>query len=72
MKLSFSLKRTALVATSVFCVLVAAELLKGHTLRRALVFSLLWSTISTVIFAVTRIYYVRKNIDCPICAEAPK
>ncbi len=72
MQLDFDHKRTSLLAATMFCILVIAELLKGHGLRAALIFSVIWSAISTSVYVVTRIYYFRKGVACPACNDHSK
>lgn len=72
MQLNFDPKRTSLVAATMFCILVIAELLKGHGLRAALIFSAIWSVISTSVYVLTRMYYFRKGIACSVCNDHSK
>lgn len=72
MQLSFRVKRTLLVATTMFFVLLVAELIKGHGMRAALIFSVIWSAISAAVFTTATFFSSRKGIACPLCDEAPK
>ena len=72
MRIGFWVKRTSLVFSVVFVVLVAVELLKGHGLEAGLLFALLWSVISTAVFIGTRIFYVSRGKNCPMCNDLPQ
>ena len=72
MRIAFWLKRALLVFSVVFPVLVAVELLKGHGLDAGLQFALLWSAIATAVFIGTRIFYVSRGKNCPLCNDLPQ
>lgn len=55
----------------VFVILGAVQYLKGRGLAYAIEFGLLWATISVVIFALTRAYNFRRNIQCSLCNDLP-
>lgn len=65
----FWIKRTLVVFISVFAILFVVEILKGHSLMDSLLFSLLWSALSTATFIATRLYYSRKGVDCALCQD---
>lgn len=56
----------------VFAVLLAVELLKGHELLAGVQFGLIWSAIATAAFLGTRIFYVRRGKNCPLCNDLPE
>ena len=56
------------VAADSHCV----ELLKGHELLAGVQFALTWSAISTIIFMGTRMYYVSRGRNCPLCNDLPE
>ena len=72
MRVVFWLKRTLLVFTITFILLVAVELLKGHGLEAGLQFALVWSAIATAVFIGTRIFYVSRGKNCPLCNDLPQ
>ena len=72
MRIAFWIKRTSLVFSVVFVVLLAVELLKGHGLEAGAQFALLWSAISTATFIGTRIFYVIRGKNCPLCNDLPQ
>ena len=65
----FWIKRTLVVFISVLAILFIVELLKGHSLMDSLLFSLLWSALSTATFIATRLYYSRKGVACALCQD---
>lgn len=71
MKFSFWLKRFSAVFVSVFIVLAGVYLLRGRETKDALSEALIWSSVSTIIFAVTSVYYVRRGISCALCNDLP-
>lgn len=72
MRISFWFKRALLVFAIVFALLVAVELLKGHGLEAGLQFALIWSAIATAVFISTRIFYVSRGKNCPMCNDLPQ
>ena len=71
MRIFFWIKRSLLVFTIVFIVLTVVELLKGHGLEAGLQFALLWSAIATATFIGTRMFYVSRGMNCPMCNDLP-
>ncbi|MEO8753612.1 MAG: hypothetical protein ABI624_13135 [Casimicrobiaceae bacterium] len=67
----FWIKRFLVVAVLVFVILMAVELLKGHTADEALINSLVWGLISATIFTVARIYHSRRGRACALCGDTP-
>ena len=63
-------------ALTVFAIMLASltvvELLKGHELLAGVQFALTWSAISTIIFMGTRMYYVSRGKNCPLCNDLPQ
>jgi len=63
-------------ALTVFAIMLASltvvELLKGHELLAGVQFALTWSAISTTIFMGTRMYYVSRGRNCPLCNDLPE
>ena len=63
-------------ALTVFAIMLASltvvELLKGHELLAGVQFALTWSAISTIIFMGTRMYYVSRGRNCPLCNDLPE
>ncbi len=72
MRIGFWVKRSLLVFSAVFVVLVAVELLKGHGLEAGAQFALIWSAIATAVFIGTRIFYVSRGKNCPMCNDLPQ
>ena len=72
MRIGFWIRRSLLVFSVVFVVLVAVELLKGHGLEAGAQFALLWSAIATATFIGTRIFYVSRGKNCPLCNDLPQ
>ena len=72
MRIAFWIKRSVLVFAIVFVSLVAVELLKGHGLEAGAQFALLWSAIATATFIGTRIFYVSRGKNCPLCNDLPQ
>ncbi|HET8901312.1 MAG TPA: hypothetical protein VFM84_05165 [Holophagaceae bacterium] len=68
----FWIRRSFLVLTGIFLVLLLVERLKGHPWRGALAFSGLWALISASIFIGTRLYYSSKGEACPLCKDTPE
>ena len=52
--------------------LTMVELIKGHELLAGVQFALTWSAISTIIFVGTRMYYVSRGRNCPLCNDLPE
>ncbi len=63
-------------ALTVFAIMLASltvvELLKGHELLVGVQFALTWAAISTIIFMGTRMYYVSRGRNCPLCNDLPE
>jgi len=63
-------------ALTVFAIMLASltvvELIKGHELLAGVQFALTWSAISTIIFMGTRMYYVSRGRNCPLCNDLPE
>ena len=72
MRIAFWIKRTSLVFSAVFVALTGVELLKGHGLEAGAQFALLWSAIATATFIGTRIFYVIRGRNCPLCNDLPQ
>ena len=72
MRIGFWVKRYCVVTLSAFVILLVVELLKGHRWQAGWKFSALWSLITATVFVATRIYYVRKGVACPLCADMPE
>ena len=66
---NFWIKRTLVVFISVLAILFIVELIKGHSLIDSVLFSLLWSALSTSTFIATRLYYSRKGVACALCQD---
>lgn len=54
-----------------FVLLSSVQYLKGRSLEYSIEFGVLWSFITVIIFAIARVYYYRKNIECMVCSESP-
>ena len=66
------LDRAVKVFISVMIVLIVVELLKGHGLLDAVMFSVLWSFISTSIFVGVSSYQSQKGKGCMLCDDVTK
>lgn len=55
----------------VFAVLALVQYWKGRSLEYAVEFGVLWAFISIAVYAITRLYYFRKSINCSICNDLP-
>ena len=71
-RIGFWMRRGLTVFSLAFALLVAVELLKGHALLAAVQFALTWSAIATAIFIGTRIFYVSRGKNCPLCNDLPE
>ena len=61
-----------LIALPVIALLLSIiQYLKGRTIEYSVEFGILWAVISIGIFAVTRAYNYRKNIQCDLCNDLP-
>ena len=69
---AFWIKRFFAATLPVFVLLMAVELLKGHSVEGALMFSVIWSLIASAVFTGARIYRWRKGQYCAICRDAPE
>jgi len=69
---AFWIKRFFAATLLVFVLLMAVELLKGHSVEGALMFSVIWSLITSAVFTGARIYRRRKGQYCAICRDAPE
>lgn len=68
---AFWIKRFLLVWLVAFAVLLAVELLKGHGIEAALIFSASWSFAAAAIFTATRVYQSRRGRQCALCNDIP-
>ena len=68
----FWIRRALIVFAIVLASLTVVELLKGHELLAGVQFALTWSAISTIIFVGTRMYYVSRGRNCPLCNDLPE
>jgi len=71
-RIGFWLRRGLSVFSLMFAFLVAVELLKGHQLLAGIQFGLIWSAIATAVFLGTRIFYVSRGRNCPLCNDLPE
>jgi len=71
MRLSFWIKRFAVVFTGIFLVLLAVGMMKGRPLRQVTIESLVWSAVATSLFVATRLYHLSKGRRCELCQDAP-
>lgn len=71
-RIGFWTKRGLSTFAASLALLLSVELLKGHELKTAIEFALLWSAIATVVFLGTRIYHVSRGRNCPLCDDLPK
>ncbi len=60
------------VFLGVFLVLMLVEILKGHGVGNAVYFALLWAFVSTLVFALVRLYYLRRGQHCELCGDTPE
>lgn len=72
MGIKFWIKRFSFVFLIVLVVLSLVRLLKGDSFADAIVFSLIWSTISSAVFVGSRLYQSSKNRECVICNDTPE
>ena len=56
----------------IFTLLSGIQYIKGHTISYSVVFGTTWSIISVAIFAIRRLYNVKKNINCQLCNDLPQ
>jgi hypothetical protein len=70
-RIGFWLKRGLFVLSATFVLLFVVEILKGHGLEPSAEFGIIWSAISTTIFLGTRIFYVSRGKNCPMCNDLP-
>ena len=71
-RIGFWTRRGLSVFSLVFALLLAVELLKGHELPAGVRFGLIWSAIATAVFLGTRIFYVSRGKNCPLCNDLPE
>jgi membrane protein implicated in regulation of membrane protease activity len=69
---AFWIRRFFLVWFFAGLIIGGAQLLKGHTLKYAALQGLLWSTISALIFTVSRFFRSRQGQHCAICKDTPE
>ena len=55
----------------IFVLLSSVQYLKGRGLEYSIEFGIFWALITVFIFAITRVYYFRKNINCTVCNDSP-
>jgi len=68
----FWIRRFWVAYLVMYLILLAAERIKGHSWRAALVFSALWALISASVFVGTRLYYASTGQACAICKDMPE
>ena len=68
---SFWTRRGLTVFAIMLAALTVVELLKGHELLAGVQFALTRSAISTILFMGTRMYYVSRGRNCPLCNDLP-
>ena len=66
---SFWIKRFLTVSLLFSVILLAVELIKGHSQETAISNSLIWGLISATIFTATRYYHASKNRACALCRD---
>ena len=71
MPTGFWIKRFLLVYSGTFAVLLAAGLLRSHSLGQSATESATWAGIGTAIFITTRIYRSRRGEHCELCGDTP-
>ncbi|NQY65336.1 MAG: hypothetical protein HRT38_16770 [Alteromonadaceae bacterium] len=71
MGFKFWIIRAIKVFVSVVILLFIVEQLKGHSLEDSILFSILWSFLSTSVFIGSRVYQSRKGIVCELCNDTP-
>lgn len=54
-----------------FMILMAASLLRGRTVDRALSESFTWALVSAAVFTGWRYYQARKGVACALCEDTP-
>lgn len=72
MGIRFWIKRFFAAYAAMFLILMAAERMKSHGWREALIFSATWGLISASIFIGTRLYYTSQGQACAMCKDMPK
>ncbi|GAA5137195.1 hypothetical protein GCM10025767_17550 [Thalassotalea piscium] len=72
MGIKFWVVRSIKVFLSIFVILIIIEQLKGHDIQNAVMFSLLWSFLSTLVFISSRVYQSRKGVVCTLCNDTPE
>ena len=65
----FWVRRYIVVAGGVFVILVAAGLLKGRDLDRAVPESLFWAVVTAAVFTAFRYRSARKGEACALCRD---
>jgi len=67
----FWFKRALKIFTGVLVILFIVQLLKQHSLEDAIIFSVVWSFITTFVFISSRLYQSRKGVECTLCNDIP-
>jgi len=72
MGIKFWLIRALKVFFAVTIVLFIVELLKQYSVKKALIFAVTWSFLTTAVFIASRLYQSRKGIECALCNDIPE
>lgn len=67
----FWVRRFLWMTGIVFMILMAASLLRGRTVDRALSESFTWALVSAAVFTGWRYYKARKGVACALCKDTP-
>lgn len=68
----FWIRRTLLVFALTTSGIALAQWLKGHDWAYSVTEALIWGSVATAVFTVSRIYQSRRGKQCALCRDTPE
>ena len=65
----FWIVRALKIFTGVSIVLLVVQLLKQHSIEDSIIFAVIWSFLTTLVFIVSRVYQSSKGVECALCND---